>query len=54
VAEQSWRELNAPELMRDVYNANDSRTVIAVQMKLDRQGRPPESFYRTIEVCIIA
>ena len=41
VAEQSWRKLNAPELMRDVYDGKRFKDGIAMQMKLetDKEGR---------------
>jgi putative transposase len=35
VAEQSWRKLNASELMRDVYDGTRFKDGVAVQMKLE-------------------
>lgn len=35
VAEQSWRKLNAPELMRDVYDGKRFKDGVAMQMKLE-------------------
>jgi hypothetical protein len=49
VAEQSWRKLNAPELMQDVYHGTRFKDGIAVQTKPNRQGKPPESFYTPID-----
>jgi hypothetical protein len=35
VAEQSWRKLNAPELMQDVYHGTRFKDGIAVQTKTE-------------------
>jgi putative transposase len=35
VAEQSWRNLNAPKLMKDVYEGKTSKDGIAVKTKTE-------------------
>ena len=49
VAEKSWRALNAPHLMRQVYDGKPFKDGIAERTRSSRQGKPPDSFYTPID-----
>jgi hypothetical protein len=43
VAEKSWRTLNAPKLMEEVYEGKRFKDGIAVRMKIELARKPPDS-----------
>src|SRR5690242_14035153 len=49
VAEKSWRALNAPHLMKDVYEAKRFKDGVACKRERSRRGKPPKSFYTPID-----